>query len=100
MAVGGDFIWLFDPAVGTQKALLSGHVSHSTSIAVSADGMFLVSAGGAGEVKVWNTANGKLRATYWGSPREQLWSIALSPDGRTIVSGTEKGNMKVWDLVQ
>src|SRR5262245_2356792 len=53
VATGGDFVWLHDPGTGLQKALLRGHVTNSTSIAVSADGHFLVSAGQAGEVKVW-----------------------------------------------
>jgi WD40 repeat protein len=100
VATGGDFVWLHDPVTGVQKALLRGHIANSTSIAVSADGKVLVSAGGAGEIKVWETASGKVRATCWGSPREEVWSIALSPDGTTIVSGTAKGNMKVWDMVK
>jgi WD40 repeat protein len=100
VATGGDFVWLHDPVTGAQRALLRGHVADSTSIAMSADGQFLVSAGGAGEIKVWDTASCKVLATYWGNPREELWSIALSPDGKTIVSGTAKGNMKVWDMVK
>jgi WD40 repeat protein len=100
VATGGDFVWLHDPVTGAQKALLRGHVANSASIAVSADRKVLVSAGQAGDVKVWDTASGKVRATYWGNPREEVWAIALSPDGKTIVSGTAQGNMKVWDMVK
>jgi WD40 repeat protein len=100
VATGGDLVWLHDPITGAQKALLQGHVAGSRAIAVSADGQVLASAGGAGDVKVWEIATGKVRATYWGEPREELWSIALSPDGKTIVSGTARGNMKVWEMVK
>jgi len=100
IATGGDFVWLHDPITGIQKAVLRGHATDSMYIAVSADGRILVSAARGGDIKVWEIASGRVLATYWGSPREQLWSIALSPDGKTIVSGTERGNMKVWDMVK
>ncbi|MBV9124565.1 MAG: WD40 repeat domain-containing protein [Planctomycetes bacterium] len=100
VATGGDFVWLHDPITGHQKALLRGHVTDSMGMAVPADGQVLVSAGGAGEVKVWDTTSGKVLTTYWGHPREELWAIALSPDGKTIVSGSAKGTLKVWDMVR
>jgi WD40 repeat protein len=100
LAVGGDFIWLIDPSNGQEKAVLRGHTSGSRSIAISADEMRLVSAGAAGDVRVWDLNTKRLLATYWGSPREELWSIALSPDGKTIVSGSDKGSLKVWDMVK
>jgi len=99
VATGGDFVWLHDAATGSEKTLLRGHVTNSTAIAISTDGKTLVSAGQAGEVKVWDTASGKVRATYWGNPREEVWSIALSPDGKTIASGTAKGTIMIWDMI-
>ena len=100
IATGGDFVWLHDPTNGQEKAMLQGHNAGSRSVAISADGARLVSAGGAGDLRVWDLAAKKVLATYWGSPREELWSVALSPDGKTIVSGSAKGTLKVWDMVK
>jgi WD40 repeat protein len=100
IATGGDFVWLHDATNGQEKAMLRGHNSGSRSLAISADESRLVSAGAAGDVRVWDLGAKKVLSTYWGSPREILWSIALSPDGRTIVSGSEKGTLKVWDMVR
>ncbi|MFD5416776.1 NACHT and WD repeat domain-containing protein [Streptomyces sp. NPDC127069] len=61
----------------------------------SPDGRRLVSAGAAGELRLWDTASfapaGSLRA-----PAGALCSAAWSPDGSRIAAGGDDGTVRIW----
>lgn len=66
------------------------------SVAISADGQSLVSAGGS-DIKVWDISSGNLQSTFAGHTR-QVSSVAISRDGRTLASSSFDGTIKLWDL--
>jgi mono/diheme cytochrome c family protein len=79
---------------------LEGHPGNVNALAFSPDGMTLFAASGenavAGQVKVWNVADGKLVRTIEGH-RDTIYSLALSPDGQTLATGSYDQQIKLWD---
>jgi sterol desaturase/sphingolipid hydroxylase (fatty acid hydroxylase superfamily) len=75
---------------------LPGHTNAVLSVAISAAGRRVLSAGEDGTVKVWDVLAGADVLTLKGhSGRVQ--NVAFSADGKRIVSGGEDGTVKVWD---
>lgn len=58
---------------------------------VSADGKLVASISNRGTIHVWDTADGKERATFQG------WAAVFGKDGTTLVIGSHK-KVGVWDL--
>ena len=79
---------------------LERHKGNVNALCFSADGSRLFAAGGqpalAGEIKVWEVADGKLLATLEGH-KDAIYSLALSPDGRMLATGSYDQKIKLWD---
>jgi WD40 repeat protein len=58
---------------------------HTSRLAMSPDGSILVTAGGNGELKIWDTQTGKV--TRECAALAPLRAVALSPDGQFIAAG-------------
>ena len=67
------------------------------SVAFSADGIWLVSGGGNGEIKVWEGDTGRWTATLPGHGRAAVNALAFSPDGELIVSASADKTLKLWN---
>jgi len=80
-----------DPCIRTYL----GHQGDAWEVAVSPDGRRLVSAGGDGLVKVWDTATGSEVMSLPHHPC--VHTVAYSPDGKHIASGGIDGIVKIWD---
>jgi WD40 repeat protein/serine/threonine protein kinase len=66
-------------------------------VAFSQDGERLVSAGGDGAVKIWNTRTGQVDQTF-PAHAGSVVSVAFHPDGKHLASvGTDR-QVRVWDL--
>jgi WD40 repeat protein/serine/threonine protein kinase len=63
---------------------LRGHVGQVTSVAYSADGRRLVSAGADGKLKIWDTLTGQVHLSI--AQKDWVGNAAFSPDGRRLVS--------------
>ncbi|MGH8899813.1 MAG: pentapeptide repeat-containing protein [Egibacteraceae bacterium] len=65
------------------------------AVAFSPDSGLLVSGGGDGTVRVWDTATATPRIltghTGW------VWGVAFSPDGRQLASASADQTVRVWD---
>jgi WD40 repeat protein len=78
------------------------------SVAFSADGLLIASAGMDGEVQLWRSATGEPVAGAVAHTTDeqgmahpyQVWSIAFSPDGTKIVTGAGGGRnlVQVWNV--
>jgi WD40 repeat protein len=67
------------------------------SIAVSADGRWLYSAGSDGTVRAWDwAARGNKSAVLGRFPGRAL-TVAVSKDGRHVAAGGSEGTTRIWD---
>lgn len=98
-------IYLWDVGTGKELSRIFGHERGTDAIVFSADGKILASIGtdkdrpgvqGRGTVRVWDRANGKLRAE-WTGIRGGPNVLALSADGRILVQGGENAPVRLLD---
>ena len=75
---------------------LKGHTDGVSSVAISADGMRIVSGGWDMTVKVWDATTWKETLTLKGHT-DIVSQVAISADGQRIVSGSVDKSVKVWD---
>ena len=92
--------WLNRPAEWQRPSCLMtllGHTQRVKSVAISGDGVTIVSGSSDKTVKVWDAQTGACRATLQGHT-DLVWSVAISGDGTTVVSGSEDQTVKMWDV--
>ena len=80
-----------EPVVIPSKTEVNG-------VAFSPDGESLVSAGGDGAVKVWNSRTGKVIQTLENAHTDAVVSVVFHPDGKHLASRGTDRKVKVWDL--
>lgn len=84
---------------------IATHDRWVTSIAHSADGAIIATAGGQslqyrpGDVMLWDANSGNLIAALEGHT-SNVWSVAFSPDGQTLVSSGYDGKVIVWNVAE
>jgi WD40 repeat protein len=87
---------IWEPSTGSLVRPLQGHGQVVNGLAYSADGAFLVTAGGNlnGSAKVWDAADGTLLQTF--NCGEGLMGVAISPTGSrvAVASGND---IILWD---
>jgi WD40 repeat protein len=81
---------------------LTGYYSETYSLALSADGRWLVSGHGDithmdDAVKVWRLSDGQLIHNLLGHSH-WIYSVVLSADAETIISGSLDGTLQWWQL--
>lgn len=79
----------------------SGRPMHRPGVVValvySPDGSLLAGSV-AGEVRLWNPANGRLIGIL-DEPRDFVKDLAFSPDGRLLVTASEERRARIWNVV-
>lgn len=76
---------------------LMGHSHIVNSLAISANGKYLVSGSQDQTIRVWNLVTGELIHTLK-SHRNGVYAIALSPNEEIIASGSADKTIKLWHL--
>lgn len=77
---------LWDCVTGSQVRLMTGHKAPIYSLAFSAEGRFLASAGADHRVLVWDLAHGHLVAAL-SNHSGTIHCLSFSRDGNILVSG-------------
>jgi WD40 repeat protein len=71
---------------------VGGHVG---AVAFSPDGTLLAVGNSAGEVRLYDAANGALLATLTGHT-DSVTGAAFAPDGRALLTSSIDGTVRVW----
>ncbi|NJM73169.1 MAG: protein kinase [Scytonema sp. RU_4_4] len=74
---------------------LSGHTGSVWSVALSADGLTLVSGSEDKTIKIWHPNTGQLSRTLK-AHSDSVRTVSLSSDGQTLVSGSGDDTIKIW----
>ncbi len=92
----------WDVAKGMPQKHLSGFTDRVCAIAFSADGKRFATGGGPptedGEIKVFDTATGKLFTEVKAGHSDTVFGVAFSPDGKLLASCGADKFVKVWAL--
>ncbi len=75
---------------------LESHTGDLSSVALSADGLTIVSGSHYRTVEVWDARDGRLLRSLKGHT-DRVRAVALSADGRTIVSGSDDRTIRAWN---
>jgi guanine nucleotide-binding protein subunit beta-2-like 1 protein len=78
------------------KKSLLGHNHFVQDIALSRDGMFVITCSWDKTMRLWNLAEGKTESRFVGHTADVL-SVSFSPDNRLIVSGSRDKTIKIWN---
>ncbi|MBL9149766.1 MAG: protein kinase [Phycisphaerae bacterium] len=82
-------------AADTATKKLRAPMSAVYDVEFSPDGRFIVSGSFDRTVRLWDSADGALRATLEGHERP-VWGIAVSPDGTHVASGSADRTVRLW----
>lgn len=86
-----------EPPGGPLLRTLEGHRGRVTSVALSGDGQWAISASADRTLKVWEVATGREQHTLKGHTGG-VNSVALSGDGRLAVTASSDRTLKVWEV--
>lgn len=81
-----------------QPRTLNGHSNLVSSVAISPNGITLVSGSYDTTLKVWNLANGMEINTLDGNAGS-VHSVAIDPNGVTLASGNGNNTIQLWNLL-
>jgi len=75
----------------------SGHTGNISSIALSPNGRYVLSASGDKTLKLWEIATGKEIRAFTGHT-DYIKTVAITCDGRFALSGGQDKTLKLWEI--
>jgi eukaryotic-like serine/threonine-protein kinase len=75
---------------------LKGHRASVKDLRFGARGRRLISAGGSGEIRLWDTRSWKPLRT-WKGHRASTFAVDISPDGKLLLSAGLDSTVRLWD---
>jgi outer membrane protein assembly factor BamB len=109
LGTGWGLVRQVDLENGTAVPSTKRHNDWVTAVAYSADGKYLVSAGGSefapernggatsGQIKVWDLVAKEDRGQLEGHTNK-VFAAAISPDGKTLATGGADKSIRLWNL--
>ena len=73
------------------------HFGNITSLAVTSDNMYIISAASDNTIRIWEIKTGKLVRIIYGYP-SGINTLLITPDGKFIVSWSIKNRIRIWDF--
>ncbi|HVF85065.1 MAG TPA: hypothetical protein VM821_03725 [Abditibacteriaceae bacterium] len=101
LAVGSNGSELWDVRNGKKRRLERERVGYSNNFAFSPDGRWLLGGQSGGEILLWDTRMGRLRAVFNGGAGRTYstpLAVAFVGKGKEIVSAHGDGNVYIWDI--
>ncbi len=77
--------------------VLRGHTEYVGAVAVTADGLCVVSGSGDNTVRVWDVKSGRCLHILKGHTAS-VNGVAVTPNGRRAVSSSDDKTVRVWDV--
>ncbi|KST68055.1 NB-ARC domain-containing protein [Mastigocoleus testarum] len=77
--------------------IFTGHSDHVKTLAVSADGKYVLSGSSDTSLKLWNLNTGEQICTLDGH-NAIIYTVKLIPERMQAISGAADGSIKLWDL--
>ena len=89
---------LLREALKHEDAILRGHTSCVTSVAVSPKDKYIVSGSYDNTIRIWDFATGRQIGESIVEHYGIVRSVAFSPDGNRVVSGSDDRTIRIWDV--
>ena len=90
-------IIILDTVTGTHTSTLSGHTDWVRSLAISSNGVLLVSGSDDKTIKLWDIQAGVLSRTFPGHSCS-ISSVSISADNTKIASGSWDHTVQLWNV--
>jgi WD40 repeat protein len=78
-----------------EDRVLAGAPDTVHALAFSPDSKWLIVAGSAAELQLWNVESGQPGPPYTGA-NHQTYALVLAPDGRQLLAAGADGQLTVW----
>lgn len=95
--LGQLLVWEWQSETYVMKQ--QGHASNMTSLAYSSDGQYVVTGGGDGKVKLWNTATGFCFVTFH-EHTAAVSGVQFSNNRKFVVSSSLDGTVRAFDMTR
>ncbi|KAJ0179133.1 hypothetical protein K1T71_004845 [Dendrolimus kikuchii] len=95
--IGQLLVWEWQSEQYVMKQ--QGHSLDMTCLTYSPDGLYIVTGGFDGKVKVWNTSTGFCVVTF-SEHKSTVTSIVYSPNKKFLVSSSLDGTVRCYDLIR
>jgi eukaryotic-like serine/threonine-protein kinase len=88
---------IYDPATGSEVAVLTNHTTWVASLAFSRTDPILATSSADEKIRLWDTTTWKEITTLKGH-LSLVDCVSVSPDGRWLASGSKDRSVRIWDL--
>ncbi|HYT90139.1 MAG TPA: serine/threonine-protein kinase [Gemmataceae bacterium] len=89
--------WWASASSAGELACFEGHSDGVLAVAFAPGGKEIISGGGDGTVRLWETETGRERCCMLGH-RDKVWAVVAMPDGRRALSAGKDKAVRLWDL--
>jgi WD40 repeat protein len=93
---GCAYIW----STGASEPLrvCAGHGGDVAALKWHPNGLYLVTGGAEGAVRVWDGGSGDCVRALLGGVGEAVAEVAVAPAGRLVAAGDARGGVRLWDV--